>query len=654
MFFFQRWRCLGLLFFCGAMSSAWALEGPSIEEWPRVDLPFVDARLSEWLRVGDTPRAESVLAAVVAKNPQDWKALVNWALMKQRQGKYPEAQVLLQRAQAIAPHDPIVLGALGYLYGTWGARPHFKPAPPETALLQSKRYLSEALKRAPSDPLLLLYDAELKCAEDPTQAKALLLKRLEANPTHVPTLLWASTVYQFLGDFNHAKQSVLIAYELDPENPMVLDAIAEFLAKMERPEDALHYIEEASLRDFSSPPERIRLKAQQYEKLADPQQAVLAYQQLQVYFPNSPELRLKEARLLEATADQKQADRAFQEASRLNPALLPDLMAEAQALIIKESLDAAKRPLQDVLRLSPEHPEFLEWVTLLYYRDLLLGRSVPAEELASVQRLLQGPQSHPLKSEWSPREKTVVFNDSPPLQQLHVLRLKIVAQDGYLDAEDLRLLKSIQQGGVRPELQVEASFLLGDMDLALSMLQRMPPMRDAKTAEALGHRWRLMQFIPAAIQAFQWASVGNASPSARQRVLELEGVNQRLEARLGALASALPKGAKQVKKLNAEAFAKQLSQAHQEANTALQLNPCHPLPFQVLAEVAELQGNWGRAVFLWQEAHARYLNAEGPWVLAVGERLTWATQQATAKGMVAQGGLSNRRRAVPASRGYVF
>jgi HSP90 family molecular chaperone len=133
----------------------------------------------------------------------------------------------------------------------------------------------------------------------------------------------------------------------------------------------------------------------------------------------------------------------------------------------------------------------------------------------------------------------------------------------------------------------------------------------------------------------------------------LEQVDVRIEERLHALQAALPQGVKSIKEIKQAAMQQQLDQLKTEANTALQLNPSHPLPWEVLADVAERQGQWGRAFLLWQEAKMR--DSEGKDQARVHQRLVHAKYQASKAGILPLRSLrQGDRQAVPASVGYSF
>ena len=644
---------LGTFLFLDAPAFAVNLQG--VDDLPLTQFPTADARLNELLKEGDALRSESILNAIIEREPTNWGALVNLAYLQQKQWQYPTAKVLLMRAKSIVPQEPTVIGELGYLYLKWASQTDLKPAPPADALSQAERLLKQALMMRPNDAMIPLYYAELCLFKDKNspEAKTYVKQVLAMHPTHQPALLLASQLYQEMGLRSQAKQALLMAYDLESKNPAVLDAMSRMLAKLERPEDAIHYANEATLNDVSESPERLRLKAEQYEKLADPQKALREYQALSPYFPKSPELSLKKAQLLEQVSGTEKAIPAFQDAMRLNPDLVPNYKAEAKALIIKESLDAAKAPLHSVLRLTPEDPQLLSWLSILYYRKLLLGQAVDKDELTSVQRLLKRSQGTTLKMSLPQGTNGLSAQPLPEQRTLEALRLKIAVQNGILEADDLKQLSHLKSFGATPVIRAESAFLYGDMPTVLAELKRMPPPASEEDALDLAHQWRLMQFIPGALKAFQWAYTANPTDETRRRIVELEQVDVRIEERLHALQAALPQGVKSIKKIKQAAMQQQLNQLKTEANTALQLNPSHPLPWEVLADVAERQGQWGRAVLLWQEAKMR--DSEGKDQARVHQRLVNAKYQASKAGILPLKSLmQGDRQAVPASVGYSF
>ncbi len=646
---------LSALYLSTSFLPAFAVNLQGVDDLPITQFPTADARLNELLREGDARRAEGLLSAIIEREPNNWRALVNLAYLHEKKWQYPTSKVLLMRAKSIVPQEPTVLGELGYLYFKWASLPDLKPVPPADALSQAERLLKQALTMRPNDAMIPLYYAELCLFKDKNspEAKTYVKQALAMHPTHQPALILASHLYQEMGLRSQAKQALLMAYDLGSENPAVLDAMANMLAKLERPEDAIQYANEATLFDVAESPERLRLKAEQYEKLADPQKALQNYQALAPYFTKSPELSLKKAQLLEQVAGTEKATPAFQEAMRLNPDLVPNYKAEAKALIIKESLDAAKAPLQSVLRLTPEDPQLLSWLSILYYRKLLLGQSMDKDELASVQRLLKRSQGMTLKTSLPQGTNALSVQPLPEQRTLEALRLKIAAQNGVLEADDLKQLSHLKSYGATPVIRAESAFLYGDMPTVFAELKRMPPPATAEDALDLAHQWRLMQFVPGALKAFQWAYTANPTDETRRRIVELEQVDIRIESRLNTLEKALPQGVKTIKKIKQVAMQTELNQLKAEANTALQLNPCHPLPWKLLADVAEREGQWGRAVLLWQEAQMR--DSGGEYQAVFNERLTNAKYRASKAGILPlRSLLQGDRQAVPASVSYTF
>jgi hypothetical protein len=72
-----------------------------------------------------------------------------------------------------------------------------------------------------------------------------------------------------------------------------------------------------------------------------------------------------------------------------------------------------------------------------------------------------------------------------------------------------------------------------------------------------------------------------------------------------------------------------------------------------LADVAEREGQWGRAVLLWEEAKMR--DNEGKDQARVHQRLVNAKYQASKAGILPLTSLmQGNRQAVPASVGYTF
>ncbi len=628
----------------------------AFEQIPLTQNPSIDARLVELLKGGDATRAESLLSAVIEKEPKNWQAHVSLAYLYAKKGQYPTAQLLLKRAKEIVPHHPTTLAELGHLYLQWGSQKGISPPPPADALRHAKTLLTQAHQQDPHNSQILLYLAELALVKDndTIEAKRLVKEALALEPSSIPAVLMSARLFQRMQMPEQARYYLLYAYDLAPQNPMVMEAMAMMMAQVERPEEAIRYAEDATLYDVADSPVRMRLIAEQYEKLADPQKALEAYAGLASYFPKSPDLALKKAQLTAQAYGRDKAHHAFKEAVALNPQWIPQRLEEAKRLIRQEALEAAKAPLQEVLHLEPMHPELLALLSGLYYRQMLLGQTIPPEELASVQRLFNTANVERPKLDLQQGASEFKTASLPDWQTLDRLKLKITKQDGWLLPEDCKRLYDLQQSGASIAIRAESAFLLGNMSLALALVQKMPPSQSTEEAETLGHRWRLMQFIPGAIKAFQWAYTKESSPERRRWVAELEQVNQQIENRLSALRNEFILEASRFKKQKVQ-FQEGLRNLQQEANMALEMNPCHPLAWQALAEVAELQGNWGRAVLLWQEAQMRYTLADGSWWVKVADRIKQAQYQAQKENPPSLKSLyQNHTRPVPASMDYTF
>ncbi len=628
----------------------------AFEQLPLTQHPAIDARLAELLRGGDATRAESLLSAVIEAEPQNWQAHVSLAFLYAKRWQYLTAQLLLKRAKTIAPQEPLILAELGYLNLKWASQKGISPPPPTDALKQAEALLTQAHQQDPHNIQILLYKAELALVkdEDTLEAKRLVKDALALEPTSIPSVLMSARLFQRMQMPEDARYYLLYAYDLAPENPMVMEAMAMMMAQVERPEEAIRYAENATLYDVADSPVRMRLIAQQYEKLADPQKALESYSALDSYFPKSPELSLKKAHLTEHAYGRDKAHTAFKEAIALNPQWIPERLAEAKRLIRQESLASAKAPLQEVLRLEPLHPELGELLSILYFRQMLLGQTIPPEELASVQRLLKTADAERPKLDLPQGVSDFKPTPLPDWQHLDRLKLKIVQQKGWLFPDELKQLHDLQQTGANTAIRAESAFLLGHMSIALDLIQKMPPPKTPEEAETLGHRWRLMQFTPGALKAFQWAYIQDSTPERRRWVVELEQVNQQIENRLIALRNEFIVNASRFKKQKVQ-FQEHLRNVRHEANMALQMNPCHPLAWQILAEVAELQGQWGRAVLLWQEAQQRYTLAEGSWWVKVEDRVQQAQVKAQKENPPALKSLfQKQKRPVPASLGYTF
>lgn len=498
--------------------------------FPPTHLTEIDQQLPELLTDGEGKQAESLLKWVAIQYPNNWQAVVGLAYIAQKRGNFIAASKLLAHANRISPKNASILGAIGYCYTLWSQQPKAgtNPPPPD-AKEQAKRALTAAGTLNPTDATILTYQAmyALQLEQDKVTAERFLRIALNNEPTNMPALIQAGLLYLQLGQVHNAKYTLLRAYDLDPKNPVVLDAIANLMHQIDRPQEAIDFAKKASLVDFTTAPERLTLLAKQYEKVGDTAQATATYQQLQPLYPQNATIALRLALLSEQQApNSPQTRTAFEKAVTLQPTLLTDWVTQAHTLLMEEQFDSAKTLLYRVLKLNPRQEEALQDLTTLHYRKILRSTAVSPKELTILQTLLQEAQSNhsvTFKPETTLLQQTIGDTNLLALAQL---KTEIIANNGILSTtlqQQLKLLRT--QVTNAPWVQAEIDFLLGEVTTSQQRLLQSAAalnMLSSNRLALLADRWLLMGYYQGAYQLYQLASAKNPSPALVQRLQQTE------------------------------------------------------------------------------------------------------------------------------------
>ncbi len=117
---------------------------------------------------------EALWAEAAAKGPNNGRAIMNYGLVKMKQGQYAEAEPLFQRALELLPTWPISNINLAILLNATGR------------IEEAEFYFKEALRYGPDSPEAYLYYARcLKQHGRDEQARDLLERGHEISPNHV-------------------------------------------------------------------------------------------------------------------------------------------------------------------------------------------------------------------------------------------------------------------------------------------------------------------------------------------------------------------------------------------------------------------------------------------------------------------------------------
>jgi tetratricopeptide (TPR) repeat protein len=584
---------------------------------PRVvdaaDLPLTgnvmaDARLQQIQRDGSGERSESLLMASIEADPHNWLAYVALAHLHQNRLHMKAAELILQRALELAPNHPLVLGELAQVYLHWVNAPWLKATAPPDALARAAYLLQNAQAQAPEDGLLAVYQAQyaLLAHKDVTLARQHLTRGLKQAGNHIPLLLMAADLHVQMGHSQQARELLFFVYDLAPERPSVLDALARLMAREDHPQKAITYTQRAIGLDGGTVPERDLLLAQQYEKLADTAQALHYYGRFSDYVKNDVGLTLKQAGLLEHAGFALQAQQMFQQAYALDAGLFHQSLQEAMTLLNREALQEAKPALQKAHRLNPDAPVFPGLISTLYYRSMLLGVTVPEAEWASARCMVERPLPAPAPQyQFEGVHQQLNATVSPDEATLNRLRFNIAQARGRISPEQSEQLNHLKLYGSSVFVQAEAAFLRSDMGDALGAVEEISTETAVETLQAWGDRWRLMQFLPGAIRLYEMGLKRSPHAEIEHRLHQLRGVNSRIETALAPYFIPPPFSRGGSTGAWIEARNRQRIEAKKQAMTTIELNPCHPKPYVLLGTLASHEKQWADAVFYWQAAISR-------------------------------------------------
>ena len=576
---------------------------------PPTQIPAIDQQLPELLTDGDGKQAESLLQYVTKAYPNNWQAIVGLAYIAEKRQAFGAANTLLQQANAISPNNARILGTLGHLYTVWSQQPLTIASPPPTnAQQQAKTYLRQAATLNPTDTSILTNQAEyaLIVEQDTVSAERFLRIALSNDANNSEAITQASLLYLKLGQVHNAKPLLLRAYDLAPKNVRVLDAMAELMHQIDRPMEAIDFAKKAELVDFGQSPARLKLLAKQYDKVGDPQQANIYYQQLKTLYPKDPAIALKLATLSGKLAPNTAETRvAYEQAVDLSPTLLEDWASEAHQLLVDEQLDEAKAMLYRVLKLNPSHEEALQDLTTLHYRKILRSTAVTAKEQAVMMGLLDASFYN---------QKLTLNTDTGIIKQpadtnilkLSVLKATIITQNGLILPDVETRLKAVQSTvGQSAWVQSEISFLLGDFAEAQQRIAQ-PQALQAISAHRLvtiADRWVLMGNIQGAYTLYQAAYAKTPLPAISERLQKTQPLAVQGDVAVTHAQQALAgvKGKKMLK-----ATIAQINPAFIEAKTLLQqavlIAPKDARLYWYLGRLFEVEQQWSWAYQYQQQA----------------------------------------------------
>jgi tetratricopeptide (TPR) repeat protein len=419
-------------------------------------------------------------------------ALLNLAHLQGQQGQFAAAQRTLSQAQGLGgggeASSAIALEAAS-LYAHSLAQGKSLP----NAANELRQRLAELEAAGEQSPRFFTLQAQAALVQDvksnpkaPQQAAEALAKTLSANPHFVPALVQAGKLYTQNRQWQAAKAVLAQAYDLAPHFPPTLDALAVLMQALHEPQQAIAWANKAELVDVAptTPTQRTRLLASQYEQLGDAKQAATLYQSLQQQAPNDPTLALKIATQLEQSGQQPAAIAAYRQAMQHNPHFLQQWQHQAEVLIANQQPQQALPLLQKILVLAPTHEAALQ--ALLLTQQLAQRDKQPTqpELIAGLLAALKGPAPQgTLADDW----------------QLMRLKAKRLQANGALTPALSEGLAAMRQSPL-PWVKAEACFWLGctlhtepGWEEGWSQLPQGGGLSPAQRT-ALGLRWQALRF----------------------------------------------------------------------------------------------------------------------------------------------------------------
>ncbi|MFM7390434.1 MAG: tetratricopeptide repeat protein [Vampirovibrionales bacterium] len=495
---------------------------PSANALPRTGYAAVDARMNELLHDGTGTKALALLQALIQKQPDNWQAKVAMANVYRRQQQYPQARILLEQAQAVAPQalEVWVEWVLLSLVDT-----QLPPTVQEQALSQLRTLY-------PNDAYTALCHGwvALRVRNDVSTALSYARQALQSESNQVQALCLASQLLGQLGDVQQARLLLLKAYDLAPNSPIVLDALATYLGQQQQFQQSITFAQKANVYDLSMPVERATLLANNYQALGDAAQALRYWQEVNTLTPNRPEVVLRIAQLLEQTQPNqpKAIIVAYRQALVHNPQLLETWLATAQAQLEERQLPQAQQTFQKVLALDASHVRALQGlvqILIIRSKDERFSKPTDAELLQVEQALWQVQQQRTHARD----ETTLAFKATYPPEQCTLDRAVLVWLKAPNDEANTAVLRTLATQSLDPFIQVQAAVLIEDFAIAREALASASP----KTPTALlqlGDRLHSLGYNELALNAYRQAY--QQSPSVKQRpmILALEENQQRLQA----------------------------------------------------------------------------------------------------------------------------
>ncbi len=401
------------------------------------------------LHRGRGAQAQSIYQEYLKQAPHSAPAHQGLATIALRYYDFPKAQTHLEQALALQPENAELAAELGHLFHQWSTSPF------EAKNFQSRaaEHFQQAQVLDPDNPTMLTYLALWQLdQQDLVSAEKNLQKALRQNPAYVPAYQGMTEFYIRVKDFGRARETVLHAMELDPQNAHTHFLTARLLAEADHPADALKYAQKSEQLDFGRLPARDYLAASQLEKLGELSQAAEYYKRLVTQFPRHAASWQKLGELYAQSNQMEESIQAYQAAIRLNPELLSDMLNQAQTTTRQGHIPEALKKWRQLAHLMHPSATPLHGLASCYYSLYQNKQTLSAESLHQDIRLFE--------------QQSAGLPD--PLLQVDRLKLNIALQQQLTPT----LEQQLQELETHTDAATagEASFILGNYRQAQEQL----------------------------------------------------------------------------------------------------------------------------------------------------------------------------------------
>lgn len=405
------------------------------------------------LQQGRADTAASIYQALLAQNPTAWEPLVGLAEIATRRQQWPLAYSYAQQATQHHPQQAESWQALAHVLAHWD-KPPLNPQQAAPRLAEAKQALAVGLGLATESAPLLTLQGEIALDEaNLTAARQALSQALKLQPNYVPAMRQAARYYLQERDYNKARQQLARALQLAPRDPAVYFLLAQLAQLIDRPNDALKAVELSELYDAAPLPARDWLKAQEYQRLGQPDKALPLYEALQAQGLLGAQQQAQLASLYTALGRRDAATNLSQEALRGKPALWGQWLAKAQAETRSSITGGSSDAWRRLIDLKPDNPQAWQGLVQSHLTAWQASqRLVPPVGLEQdLKRLNMG----------QPWLKATA--EEQRLLQLDALKLAYMQQNGRWRDDQRNMLKGMAtQQAKYPLVAVEALWLLGE------------------------------------------------------------------------------------------------------------------------------------------------------------------------------------------------